>query len=230
MEFLVLVSLLLHISLAIFAELRWHGAGPVLKFIVWLLYVGANYVGTTALGSLSVSRATGEHQLVALWGAFFLLHLGGPDSITAWSVEDNNLSWRDALEALLRVVGAGYVVWTSVSGSWSLVISAWLMLVLSAYKYGEKILALYRANLDNIRSTVEKKRSWWHRTAWTAAVDIATDLDHGPGRSRSTCRKKQRPCCMLTPCSRTFACMPWLMLRMRKKTPLPKKARVVISA
>ena len=30
MEFLVLVSLLLHISLAIFAELRWHGAGPVL--------------------------------------------------------------------------------------------------------------------------------------------------------------------------------------------------------
>ena len=125
--------------------------------MVWLLYVGANYVGTTALGSLSVSRATGEHQLVALWGAFFLLHLGGPDSITAWSVEDNNLSWRDMLEALLRVVGAGYVVWTSVSGSWSLVISAWLMLILGAYKYGEKILALYRANLDNIRSTVEKK-------------------------------------------------------------------------
>jgi len=31
------------------------------------------------------------------------------------------------------------------------------MLILGAYKYGEKILALYRANLDNIRSTVEKK-------------------------------------------------------------------------
>ncbi|KAB8094794.1 hypothetical protein EE612_022137, partial [Oryza sativa] len=33
-------------------------------------------------------------RLVAFWAPFFLLHLGGPDSITAYELEDNQLVTR----------------------------------------------------------------------------------------------------------------------------------------
>ncbi|KAG8037252.1 hypothetical protein GUJ93_ZPchr0023g33375 [Zizania palustris] len=117
MEILLGTSFVFQLVLALTAGFRWRGAasGAVRK-VIWFCYVGADYVATTALGKFSVSETAGKRQLVAFWAPFFLLHLGGPDSITALELEDNQLSARYVLEFILRVVGAAYIVIKSISG------------------------------------------------------------------------------------------------------------------
>jgi hypothetical protein len=56
-----------------------------------------------------------------------------------------------------------YIVYKSISGSWALVPAAWLMLFVGVAKYAEKTLALHRANLANVQSSVERQQQR-HRT------------------------------------------------------------------
>ncbi|TKW26894.1 hypothetical protein SEVIR_3G221000v4 [Setaria viridis] len=158
MEILLGVSFFMQLVLTFSAGFRWRGASDSLRCVIWLFYVGADFVATTALGHLSVSGTSGERRLVAFWAPFFLLHLGGPDSITAYQLEDNQLSGRYVLELVLRVAGALYVVYKSISGSWALVPAAWLMLLTGVAKYVEKTLALHRANLANVRGSLESQQ------------------------------------------------------------------------
>lgn len=157
MEILLVFSFVMQLALSVFAGCRWRGASDAGLWFIWLFYVGGDYVATTALGKLSVGGASGERQLVAFWAPFFLLHLGGADSITAYELEDNQLSARAVLELVLRVVGTVYVVYQSISGpgSWALAPAVWLMLLVGVAKYVEKTLALHRANLANVRKSVE---------------------------------------------------------------------------
>uniref|UniRef100_A0A0D9W264 DUF4220 domain-containing protein n=1 Tax=Leersia perrieri TaxID=77586 RepID=A0A0D9W264_9ORYZ len=158
MEILLGVSFLTQLVLTVTAGFRWRGASTARRNVIWFFYVGADYVATTALGHLSVSGTAGRRRLVAFWAPFFLLHLGGPDSITAYQLEDNQLSARYVLELALRVVGAVYIVYKSVSGSWALIPASWLMLLVGVAKYAEKTLALHAANLANVRSSIERQR------------------------------------------------------------------------
>ncbi|KAG8037245.1 hypothetical protein GUJ93_ZPchr0004g40431 [Zizania palustris] len=130
MEILLGASFVLQLVLALTAGFRWRGTGATsgaVRKVVWFCYVGASYVATTALGKFSVSGTSGTRQLVAFWSPFFLLHLGGPDSITAFELEDNQLSARYVMEFILRVVGVVYIIYKSISGSWDLILAAWLM-------------------------------------------------------------------------------------------------------
>nr|AHW98592.1 hypothetical protein [Oryza punctata] len=163
MEILLGASFLMQLVLAFSAGFRWRGDSTTLRNIIWLFYVGGDYVATLALGHLSVSGTSGKRRLVAFWAPFFLLHLGGPDSITAYELEDNQLSARYVLEFVLRVAGAVYIVYKSISGSWALVPAAWLMLFVGVAKYAEKTLALHGANLANVQSSVERQQRC-HRT------------------------------------------------------------------
>ena len=54
-------------------------------------------------------------MITAFWAPFFLLHLGGPDTITAYSLEDNELWRRHSLTLAIQVGVAVYVflrAWT----------------------------------------------------------------------------------------------------------------------
>ncbi|GJN12070.1 hypothetical protein PR202_ga30315 [Eleusine coracana subsp. coracana] len=82
-----------------------------------------------ALGTLSLRSRASEHRLIAFWAPFLLLHLAGPDNITAYSLEDNKL-WKRHLLTLCRPAGPG---------SW----------------YFEKTWALRCANFGIIRGSVE---------------------------------------------------------------------------
>ncbi|XP_052150899.1 uncharacterized protein LOC127769381 [Oryza glaberrima] len=162
MEILLGASFLMQLVLAFSAGFRWRGDSNKLRNVIWLFYVGGDYVATLALGHLSVSGTSGKRRLVAFWAPFFLLHLGGPDSITAYELEDNQLSARYVLELVLRVAGAVYIVYKSISGSWALVPAAWLMLLVGVAKYTEKTLALHGANLANVRRSVERQQHRHH--------------------------------------------------------------------
>ncbi|KAM0833206.1 hypothetical protein ACQ4PT_064405 [Festuca glaucescens] len=73
---------------------------------------------TYAAGQLLYSSRTPEdHRLIAFWAPFLLLHLGGPDNITAYALEDNKLWTRHLLSLGVQVLGAGYVLYKHIAGS-----------------------------------------------------------------------------------------------------------------
>ncbi|KAI4989632.1 hypothetical protein ZWY2020_036949 [Hordeum vulgare] len=162
-QILVLLSLGLQVALFLFAGIRRRGAHPVLRSLLWLAYQLADYTATFALGHLSLKGAPRDHPIVALWAPFLLLHLGGPDNITAYSLEDSKLWKRHLLHAVLQVSGAVYVLYEHIADRGaSLLLASVLMFAIGAVKYGEKTWALMRGNLDSIRGSIEKQPPAMH--------------------------------------------------------------------
>jgi hypothetical protein len=152
-QILVLFSLVLQVALFLLARIRRRrGAHCALRFLLWLVYQLSDFTVTFALGHLSIN---GAHPIVALWVPFLLLHLGGPDNITAYSLEDSKLWHRHLLSAILQVIGALYVLYESTAAE--LRNSSVLMLAVGTVKYVEKTRALMRSNLDTIRGSVRKQ-------------------------------------------------------------------------
>ncbi|KAG8064124.1 hypothetical protein GUJ93_ZPchr0004g39196 [Zizania palustris] len=177
-EILLGTSFVLQLVLALTAGFRWRcAASGALRYVIWLSYVGAEFVATTALGHLSIRGTSGKRRLVAFWAPFFLLHLGGPDSITAFDLEDTQLSGRYVMELILRVVGAVYIMYKSISGSWTLIPAAWLMFFVGLAKYVERTLALHRANLEHVRGSIEKKHQ---RRRHRSSLEGDRDSRHRP--------------------------------------------------
>ncbi|URE22915.1 hypothetical protein MUK42_35373 [Musa troglodytarum] len=103
---LVLLSLGLQIVLIFVSLFRKRCQNRLLSFILWTSYLGADYVANLALGNLLNDQTEASEQningdLTAFWAPFLLLHLGGPDTITSYSREDNELWLRH-----LSVAGA----------------------------------------------------------------------------------------------------------------------------
>jgi len=71
-----------------------------------ILLVGADFVATLALGNLlntlNHDNNSGNSDLLAFWSPFFL-HFGGPDTITAYSLHDNELPWTHFLGLILQL-------------------------------------------------------------------------------------------------------------------------------
>jgi hypothetical protein len=160
-QILVLLSLKLQIALFLFAGIRRRGAHYLPRFLLWFAYHLADYTATYALGHLSIR---GARPIVAFWASFLLLHLGGPDNITAYSLEDSKLWKRHLLSAFLQILGAVYVLYEHVaSTAASLQLASLLMFAVGAVKYGERTRALMRGNLDSIRGSVKKQPPAIHR-------------------------------------------------------------------
>ncbi|KAM3373317.1 hypothetical protein ACQJBY_019992 [Aegilops geniculata] len=157
---LVLTSLTLQVALVLLAGIRRRGTSwRTFRFMLWLAYQLADATAIYALGHLSFDGATPrEHRLVAFWAPFLLLHLGGPDNITAYSLEDNMLWLRHLLNLGLQVLGASYVLYKHYIGTQDmLLLAAILMFVVGVVKYGERTWALRCGNMDSIRGSLKKK-------------------------------------------------------------------------
>ncbi|KQK19904.1 hypothetical protein BRADI_1g51158v3 [Brachypodium distachyon] len=112
-------------------------------------------VAIYALGYLSRHQDNGTmetHPLVFFWTPFLLIHLGGQDTITAFSMEDNKLWLRHLLNLVLEVSLALYVFWksTSLRNNVQLLVPALLLFIAGIIKYGERTMALmYGSQNDN---------------------------------------------------------------------------------
>ncbi|XP_042514856.1 uncharacterized protein LOC122089307 isoform X2 [Macadamia integrifolia] len=106
-----------------------------------------------------------KDDLKAFWAPFLLLHLGGPDNITAFSLEDNELWLRHLLGLLFQVVTAFYIFIISLPEPrlWLITI---LMFMGGIIKYVERTLALMNASRDYFRNS------------------MATDPDPGPNYAK----------------------------------------------
>ena len=91
--------------------------------------------------------------ITAFWAPFLLLHLGGPDTITAYSLEDNELWRRHALTLVTQVTTTVYVVlrcWTSTP----LNLLALPIFVAGIIKSGERIWVLRYASSEHFRESM----------------------------------------------------------------------------
>ncbi|KAJ6427038.1 hypothetical protein OIU84_022602 [Salix udensis] len=72
-------------------------------------------VATFAIGHISTRKGTGDPKyrdssdLLAFWAPFLLVHLGGPDTITAFALEDNELWLRHLLTFATQGIATLYV-------------------------------------------------------------------------------------------------------------------------
>ncbi|GJY79618.1 hypothetical protein Tco_0485419 [Tanacetum coccineum] len=137
---------------------------------LWFAYLLALAVASSALGvitrtALDVCSNTSHFssedtykqntsQLMSFWAPFLLLHLGGPDSITAFALEDNELSLRHFVEIVFQFAVALYIFLLSWPGCSDLPKLSVLVYLAGFIKCFERIKALRLANTENLRDSM----------------------------------------------------------------------------
>ncbi|KAH7519091.1 hypothetical protein JRO89_XSUnG0138600 [Xanthoceras sorbifolium] len=92
-------------------------------------------------------------ELKAFWAPFFLLHLGGPDTITAYSLEDNELYLRHAFQLAVQTGATILIFLLGWNGSRHSFLSI-PMIFVGVIKYGERTWTLWSASSDRLRDTM----------------------------------------------------------------------------
>jgi hypothetical protein len=118
LRILVLGSLLLQFFLFVAGALRRRRTPPWFWFLTWVAYQGSDALAIYSLatlfnrrgerqGSASASASVAQGSaagLEALWAPILLLHLGGRDGMTAYSIQDSELWQRHFLIATSQVL------------------------------------------------------------------------------------------------------------------------------
>ncbi|KAF8731972.1 hypothetical protein HU200_015922 [Digitaria exilis] len=140
---LILLSFSLQVILLLTAGMRRQSTGWVLRTILWLTYLLADSVAIFVLGHLAVNASKPSHHLMFFWPPFLLVHLGGQDTITAFSKEDNDLWKRHLLSLVFQAVVAGYVVGKAHWRDQRLKAAMVLMFLSGCFKYAERTWCLF---------------------------------------------------------------------------------------
>lgn len=156
----VILSLTLQAILICFSPLRKRTPRRLLIVLVWSSYLLADWSANFAVGLISKNQGKEpktnaplqDKKLMALWAPFLLLHLGGPDTITAFALEDNALWLRHVFGLVFQAIAGVYVVLMSLPNSlWVIIL---LVFVSGTIKYLERTTALYSASLDKFRDSM----------------------------------------------------------------------------
>ncbi|GKE44161.1 hypothetical protein Tco_1471445 [Tanacetum coccineum] len=91
---------------------------------------------------------------MSFWAPFLLLYLGGPDSITAFALEDNELSLRHFVEIVFQFAVVLYIFSLSWPGCSDLPKLSVLVYLAGFIKCFERIKALRLANTENLRDSM----------------------------------------------------------------------------
>ncbi|GLT28447.1 hypothetical protein SLA2020_033820 [Shorea laevis] len=151
----IIVSLLVQVFLILSAPLRKTRGkimGKCVYLLIWAVYLFADWVAGFAIGlivSKQIKSPTESSDIQVFWAPFLLLHLGGPDTITAFSLEDNEFWVRHLLELLLQVASTAYVFVKSLPEN-KLWLPTILVFVAGIIKYVERNRAFYLASFDHL--------------------------------------------------------------------------------
>uniref|UniRef100_A0ACD5XV91 Uncharacterized protein n=1 Tax=Avena sativa TaxID=4498 RepID=A0ACD5XV91_AVESA len=141
-QMMVMVSFSLQVFLLSLAGFRKRHSSSVLNMVLWLAYLSADSAAVFVLGRLTLYTGEPRHQLLLFWAPFVLFHLGGQETITAFSMEDCKLWKRHLLNLTTQVSLATYVVAKQWHGGNQLVAPMVFMFISGTVKYAERIWAL----------------------------------------------------------------------------------------
>ncbi|KAF8670004.1 hypothetical protein HU200_051191 [Digitaria exilis] len=113
---------------------------------------GHHHISHTTAGGPS-SGGGSSPIIFAFWTPFLLLHLGGPDTITAYSLEDNELWLRHLIGLLFELFSAFVVFLSSLHGN-PMIPATVLVFIAGVIKYGERTFSLYSGSVDGFRSRI----------------------------------------------------------------------------
>ncbi|XP_010068533.2 uncharacterized protein LOC104455440 [Eucalyptus grandis] len=154
----VILSLFVQIVLVLFGPFRKKTTNHHIIFLLWLAYLMADSVAIYTIGLISHNQgyssthmAKVDGALQAFWVSFLLLHLGGPDTITAFSMEDSLLWQRHLLNLIFQISATIYVFAQIFPTNKSLVLPTMLVFLAGVIKNAERILALYFSSLPRLR-------------------------------------------------------------------------------
>ncbi|KAI9160312.1 hypothetical protein LWI28_007008 [Acer negundo] len=169
----ILLSLILQLLLSILGNHRKHNRNTWIRILLWSAYTATDSLAIFAFGLLSNNLfdilekgTTAGHvghpypsvQLAMFWAQFLLLHLGGPDSITAYDLEDNKLWLRQLLGLVSQTCGAINVFILAWTGKGSrLSILSILIFIAGFNKYGERTWVLREVSNQIRKKTVLKQ-------------------------------------------------------------------------
>ncbi|XP_018721512.2 uncharacterized protein LOC108956430 [Eucalyptus grandis] len=186
----VVLSLSLQVTLILFAPLRKKTASRPIIFLLWLAYLMADSVAAFVVelishnqGNSSAHVAEVDRAIQAFWASFLLLHLGGPDTITAFSLEDNSLWQRHLLNLIFQVGAAIYVFVRIFPNDKLLVIPTILAFLAGFIKIMERTLALYLSSFPKLRELMlsdDKLRDYKLRMAANSSQlleEVSVHLD-----------------------------------------------------
>ncbi|CAN6198906.1 unnamed protein product [Urochloa humidicola] len=162
LRILVLGSLFLQLVLFAGSMVRNY-RNALSRLCIWLAYLGADALAIYALATLfnrhtlpADSSTTRRRSIMeVVWAPFLLIHLGGQHTITAFSMEDNEL-WRRHLVTLVsQVTVAIYVFCKSwpPGGNKRLLQAAILLFVVGIIKFARKPLTLKSASLASVMTS-----------------------------------------------------------------------------
>ncbi|KAF7843595.1 Disease resistance protein [Senna tora] len=152
----VLCSLVLQGVLIVFGNRRKFSTSDKQRIILWLAYNSMDTIAIFSLGIISKSlRCTDSttSTIIPFWSPFLLLHLGGPNTISAYSLQDNDLWRRRVLELGGQIVAVVLVV----LGSWRNTALNFLtipMCLVGLIKCAERSWALRRVSRDQFRDSL----------------------------------------------------------------------------
>ncbi|XP_039165436.1 uncharacterized protein LOC120291772 [Eucalyptus grandis] len=128
--------------------------------VVWLAYLMADSVAiyalsiiTNKLTKLDSQSVDADTQLNAFWAPFLLLHLGGPDAITAYALEDSEL-WLRHLSALVTQAGVTFYIFLMAWTGQKISILAIVVILAGLVKYGERVYVLWTASSEQFRESI----------------------------------------------------------------------------
>jgi hypothetical protein len=155
---LILLSLFLQILLIVIGNRRKYHTRIVLGGLVWIAYLSADWVTSYALSSVSRSQGGSgtncinptPNNIPAFWAPILLVHLGGPDTITAYALEDNELWLRHLLQLAIQASTTSYSLFKS-WGKDPLIYIAIPIFVAGITKYGDRVLVLWLASSKKFR-------------------------------------------------------------------------------
>ncbi|TVU25066.1 hypothetical protein EJB05_27545, partial [Eragrostis curvula] len=158
LRLLVLASLFIQYFLFVAALLRKRRIHHWFRALIWLAYQGCDAVVIYALATLfNIHKdevAMDSAHIDMLWAPILLLHLGGQDGITAYSIQDNE-NWRRHL--LISVSQITIAIYVFRKSWWSndrrLLRAAILLFVPGILKCLEKPWALKNATITSIMSS-----------------------------------------------------------------------------
>ncbi|KAG8064133.1 hypothetical protein GUJ93_ZPchr0004g39452 [Zizania palustris] len=160
---LVLSSLAAHLVVVVLAAVRRREASGWRRGVLWLANQVADLASAQTLGNLFLGSTSREKQLVAFWVSFLLIHMGRPDNISAYSMEDSVLSARSVMAAIFQIAGAIYVLIKHIingggggGGGTTFVVASIVMFLVGIVKYTERIGALWLGDLGSIQSSGKK--------------------------------------------------------------------------
>ncbi|KAL3726190.1 hypothetical protein ACJRO7_031133 [Eucalyptus globulus] len=156
----VFLSLTLQILLISVGNRRKYIHSALFRGVVWLAYLMADSVAIYALGmitnkltKLNSKSVDANTQLNAFWAPFLLLHLGGPDTITAYALEDNEL-WLRHLLALVTQAGVTFYIFLMAWNGQKISILTIVVILAGLVKYGERVYVLWTASSEQFRESI----------------------------------------------------------------------------